>query len=70
MVSMLLIILMDSHISLCIAFLFSLLIKRHVSITQLIAIKDNLCRDWGTSTSPYIICVNLATKLLDQKNKK
>jgi len=45
-----------------------------ISVAQLIAIRDNLCRGQGSNngfpTSSYIMCVNLATRLLDNKKKK
>lgn len=42
-----------------------------VSVAQLVATMDNLCRGRGSnpgfSTSPRIMYVNLATKILDKK---
>ena len=48
--------------------------NRPASVAQLVATRDNLCRGRGSNpvfpTSPYIMCVNLATRLLDQKINK
>ena len=42
-----------------------------VSVAQLVATKENLCRGWSSNpkffTFPHIMCVNLATRLLDKK---
>jgi len=42
-----------------------------VSVAQLVATRDNLYRgrgsNFGFPTSPHIMCVNLATRLLDPK---
>jgi len=44
------------------------------NVAQLVANRDNLCRGWssnpGFHTSPHIMCVNLAIRLLDKKKKK
>ena len=41
------------------------------SVAQLVATWDNLCRGQGSNsgfpTSPHIMCMNLATKLLEKK---
>jgi hypothetical protein len=45
-----------------------------VSVAQLVATRDNLCRGRGSNPgfppSPHIMYVNLATRLLDPKKKK
>jgi hypothetical protein len=45
-----------------------------VSVAQLVATRDNLCRGRGLNpgfpTSSHIMCVNLATRLLDKKKGK
>jgi len=42
-----------------------------VSVTQLISTRDNFCKGWGSNlgfpTSPHIMYVNLAIRLLDKK---
>jgi hypothetical protein len=48
--------------------------NRPVSVAQLVATRDNLCRGRGSNlgfpTSPHsIMCVNPATRLRDQKKK-
>ena len=46
---------------------------RPLSVAQLVATKDNMCRDRGSNpgfpTSPHIMCVNLTTRLLDKKKR-
>lgn len=57
-------------------FLYSLklLVICPVSVAQLVANIDNLCRDRSSNsgffTSPHLMCVNLIIRLLDKKKKK
>lgn len=57
-------------------FLYSLklLVICSVSVAQLVANIDNLCRgrslNSGFPTSPHLMCVNLTTRLFDKKKKK